>query len=1100
MEPARRVVSGKHAAARNVSGSGSHSQYLAHLKLGVLHCVSRMEDRDTAHSAVRELQALLRGASFSVYKATGATSTSSGRSLSELGIEGLTVILNALISGYKGSMKASTRRECINAFSYISRDDTNCPLTDLMHQLLEKSTSFLCRCFKDPESSVRSVAEDALGLLAFNANLYGGGPQCASAIVRIVIDMLMSEGCQIKEVQASSCNALSRISPHAESFSQLDGSGGRPLGLVEGNNKMPASGWVLERLMRLFTSPTFHAHASLLHLFGNCEESKYGDSLGCSGLVIAEAELDEVRDILPSLTLFAESILQCDGRIGKVENFDWQARVSAACYLRCIMTYFGPELFEQKSTRKCITTRERLMQVLSTAKTDRMKPIRDEVHECLVTLSILTDTMRNNGGSITSTQWRRRFNHSFEKERREDHGNSNVQLQVKDMGKHVSANKRQVKQTYNDSGKNNRYSPGKRIVAEAFMKGAVEKDTIVGAITQSNSSKGEIGDEDVRAMSPELLELDSNSLQQEKVEIRGEESMRNTIMMETSENLYEPATLTEVRNKEGEWYEEDPYEIQENDDTRSAPEDDDETISEVPTDSIITELNNNLRLHTDSPRLPIKHHHHHHQIPSLMASSRYSLQQHQNFEEQIRFLQQQQGDLINMVMEMREVIEENFMTMSSRVTAVTSLVRSIQENEQSSREAKSNIHYRRDERSRRDLWKRKPQHMDLSSQNFSDYSDTTLGITDDEGSISSAQRNQGDRGAIIEKEKPYLRRQRRQWENDKFGDTSIGPLGTLSASKSLSQNDDDEENGDYMPHSDSEKLASRSSDNVSRQGVPSQKDEADLSTRVESQRTNPGPTEGHHFDRASFTPEIIDHLVNDFESEDGNQSAALAQFWNLLNDDCDSLNYESQNRVLKCLDLDSKDAPKSALSASLQAQARALKDALQEKWKKDSPTVRENDTDKIEFESDSHPIAPAPEAKLATTLNDKQLSTGNDDYGLSSKSDESDVRDVDRATPKSRTDLKGDFDDYDDDDIISELSELSTQHVEEIAKRMDAIASQVEQLSHAPLDVIGPQIEQFQREILPHISPNSGHRIKNERSSDSAHSSPTESMKAYSVQ
>ena len=61
MEPARRVVSGKHAAARNVSGSGSHSQYLAHLKLGVLHCVSRMEDRDTAHSAVRELQALLRG-------------------------------------------------------------------------------------------------------------------------------------------------------------------------------------------------------------------------------------------------------------------------------------------------------------------------------------------------------------------------------------------------------------------------------------------------------------------------------------------------------------------------------------------------------------------------------------------------------------------------------------------------------------------------------------------------------------------------------------------------------------------------------------------------------------------------------------------------------------------------------------------------------------------------------------------------------------------------------------------------------------------------------------------------------------------------------
>ena len=350
--------------------AGTGAQALAQLKLRVLQCISRMEDRDTAQSAVRELQALLRGGPGSGPGAgagagAGAAAAARAPPLADLGVEGLTVVLNALISGYRGSGKAAARRECINALAYICADD-GCPLAEMLHLLLGKASAFVCRCFRDAESSVRAAAVAAAGLLAMNAARHAGGRHAGSVVVRTIMDTLVSDGCQNKEVQAASCAALAAIAPHAEPFSGIAGAGGPRVGQHAGDAGADgAGGPVIDRLMRLFASPTFHAHASLLHLFGNCDDNTSNGAHGCSGVVVREGDRPEVRAALPLLTSIAESVLESDARRRhQVENLDWRARVAAASYLQCIMTHFGPEIFAARRGQRPMTSPERIDRAL----------------------------------------------------------------------------------------------------------------------------------------------------------------------------------------------------------------------------------------------------------------------------------------------------------------------------------------------------------------------------------------------------------------------------------------------------------------------------------------------------------------------------------------------------------------------------------------------------------------------------------------------------------------------------------------------------------------------------------------------------------------
>ena len=801
---------------RGAGGGGASSQSLAQLKLGVLQCVSRMEDRDTAQGAVRELQALLRGGGLGGKNSAGARHHAS-RSLADLGIEGLTVVLNALISGYRGSSRPGVRRECVNALAYMSREDTNCPLSSIIHLLLGKASSFVCKCFKDTESSVRLAAVNAAAVLAANAAVHGGGPHAGSVVVRAIIETLLSDGCQNREVQAASCNALAAVAPHSEDFSDISigsssGSGSGGGARRQGGGGDPyGGGIVIERLLRLFVSPTFHAHASLLHLFGNCDSNSNNSDHGCSGIVVREGGRRELRLLLPALTSMAESVLQNNPESGgshqQIDNLDWHARVGAAAYLRCVMTHFGPEIFATTAgTDQPMTTFERLSAALHAAKTDRLKPIRAEVNECLTTLSIIMDITENGAVDMNARQWRMRFNINRVDAEHDD---------TDDSGPYADNDPRNVagRQQPRRSAKignraQNKYArptsasvsatvaaaaaAADKRVSEAFLRRAVDKDTVVGGTRSDDDDMSESSHRTGDNTKDLGMRKNKDDAGDEWVDVDGRmvPTMRENLRVADDAEIDSSMVGGEERGLNGGTFAlgDDAGHSGDADGGNGIYDDNeedeyDETASEALTDSVINELNNKLRLHSSSGTEA--HHHHHHHVPSTTHTTRPSLQRQRGFEEQVRYLQEQQDQLISMVTEMREAFEQNFMEMSNRVMAISSIVRSIQRDDARGRAhvlAESPSHgsdiamyarrgaSRHRSRSRHHDVVYDGEYDDLDDDDDDDVTLTTDDNADEEGGIGSADdvpRRHRDRKDELEHEIRKLRRQRKRWEEER---------------------------------------------------------------------------------------------------------------------------------------------------------------------------------------------------------------------------------------------------------------------------------------------------------------------------------------------
>ena len=1080
-------------------GGGGGAQALAQLKLRVLQCISRMEDRDTANSAVRELQALLRGR-------TGAAAASApSPQLSELGVEGLTVVLNAIISGYRGSTKAITRRECINALTYICSEDA-CPLTDILHLLLGKASTFVCRCFKDGESSVRSAAVHASGMLAMNAARFAGGKHAGSVVVRTIMETLVSDGCQNKEVQTASCKALAAIASHSEAFSDISG-GGRGAqhpadvnGVSEagGAGSVAGASSIIDKFMRLFVSPTFHAHASLLHLFGNCDENTSNGNHGCSGIVIREGDRPEVRHVLPLLTSFAESILESDARRRhQIENLDWHARVASASFLQCIMTHFGPEIFAAKRDMKPMTSFERLERALHAARSDRLKPIRSEVAACLATLSLIVDTMRQSGDScdISARQWRMRFSDGqLAMHRHPDHRDEDDRLErdaTAQAQKHridtriekISAGFNTGRQTRSTSAhrKPRGVTTDKR-VCEAFLRRAMEEDIVIRPDDDDDDSDGggsgggDDSESDERAAI--LLGREGYEFDRKPSDV-GASDGRSAIPVEKkSIELHHATALSHtagagdsLTDRLAGAFVEDEEDVGGR--AASVPGEDDEgiddgSLSDAYTDSVINDLNNQLRLQS---RDRTTHYYHHHFQPAhatvALDSSKYAMQQ-QGLEEQLRFLQEQQGDLIDMVTEMREKIEKNFAAMSSRITAISSTVQSMQmapskggrgvppsphskavrRDAAPAKETRYHRHYRA-----RDAMHTTPPGADdmstISDASESSHFTLTTSATDNVDVHASEYDDHEDRTVAIEKEIQKLQRQRRKWEqgNECSHGYQVKVRGNdhhpmrVAASESTEKPALDPADGGRLEEE--------------------YDDEMDMEQAHAEEHRKIEASDGRRGDEAPTVPSLFDaddgerlarrvtELLDCLKSGDG-EARAVSELWNLLDKKVNSLCNSLKAEVLTSLSSSFVDKGNS----SLHAQAMALRDALEEMWKFATPSA-------LASASGEDEAVPAEVDGSAGCADGSMSSDGIRPGGEGEADADADAC----GSPSSGAKNCGGIAASVSEDASDLVSELSTQHVEEIAKRMDVIADQVEQLAQAPLELLAPDFEELQREL-----------------------------------
>ena len=169
-----------------------------------------------------------------------------------------------------------------------------------------------------------------------------------------------------------------------------------------------------------------------------------------------------------------------------------------------------------------------------------------------------------------------------------------------------------------------------------------------------------------------------------------------------------------------------------------------------------------------------------------MKTTRPSLQRQRGFEQQVRYLQEQQDQLISMVTEMREAFEQNFMEMSNRVMAISSIVRSIQRDDarggghvlaESPSHGSDIAMFTRRGASRGTSRHRNSRHQDVFDGEYDDLDDDDdddLTLTTDDnadedgiGSGDDVPKRHRHRKDELEHEIRKLRRQRKRWEEER---------------------------------------------------------------------------------------------------------------------------------------------------------------------------------------------------------------------------------------------------------------------------------------------------------------------------------------------
>ncbi|KAK9816903.1 hypothetical protein WJX72_006945 [[Myrmecia] bisecta] len=163
----------------------------------ILGTISKLADRDTQRAAVDELASIV----------------------GELDADALAVLLSCLCST-GNEQKVFARKESARMLGMLG--GPACPMHSLVLQQpqLGKIVSYLRSRFKDPDSSVREAAGDALGMLAENLarikSSFASGDTATNPLLRVLFEALAE---QAKEGQAAASYALSRgavaVGPHA---------------------------------------------------------------------------------------------------------------------------------------------------------------------------------------------------------------------------------------------------------------------------------------------------------------------------------------------------------------------------------------------------------------------------------------------------------------------------------------------------------------------------------------------------------------------------------------------------------------------------------------------------------------------------------------------------------------------------------------------------------------------------------------------------------------------------------------------------------------------------------------------------------------------
>ncbi|EFJ23278.1 hypothetical protein SELMODRAFT_150575 [Selaginella moellendorffii] len=267
------------------------------LKLSILSALNKLGDRDTQQMAVEELQ----------------------RIAENLSQDGISVFLACLFD-VGPEQKITARKECVKILAVLSAIHG-----EMLSPHLPKIVAFLMRRLKDPDSQIRDVCVDTIGVLVprvpateNNANPQGG------FLVVYTKPLFDSMGEQTKNVQIGAAMCLARVIENAPNLS-------------------PACIHRLApRIIKVLSSPGFMAKAALLSAIGS----------------LSRVAKDSGDEHLAQLVPCVQESLHCS---------DWTARKAAAETLSVLAC---PGLSKLKPST---------LGVLDSHRFDKVKPVRDAV-------------------------------------------------------------------------------------------------------------------------------------------------------------------------------------------------------------------------------------------------------------------------------------------------------------------------------------------------------------------------------------------------------------------------------------------------------------------------------------------------------------------------------------------------------------------------------------------------------------------------------------------------------------------------------------------------------------------------------------------------
>ncbi|XP_024539581.1 microtubule-associated protein TORTIFOLIA1 isoform X1 [Selaginella moellendorffii] len=280
-----------------ISNRTARARAAMELKLSILSALNKLGDRDTQQMAVEELQ----------------------RIAENLSQDGISVFLACLFD-VGPEQKTTARKECVKILAVLSAIHG-----EMLSPHLPKIVAFLMRRLKDPDSQIRDVCVDTIGVLVArvpatenNANPQGG------FLVVYTKPLFDSMGEQTKNVQIGAAMCLARVIENAPNLS-------------------PACIHRLApRIIKVLSSPGFMAKAALLSAIGS----------------LSRVAKDSGDEHLAQLVPCVQESLHCS---------DWTARKAAAETLSVLAC---PGLSKLKPST---------LGVLDSHRFDKVKPVRDAV-------------------------------------------------------------------------------------------------------------------------------------------------------------------------------------------------------------------------------------------------------------------------------------------------------------------------------------------------------------------------------------------------------------------------------------------------------------------------------------------------------------------------------------------------------------------------------------------------------------------------------------------------------------------------------------------------------------------------------------------------